>query len=131
MAENRHPSPDRSGAAARGADVQPAAPVSTSNGLQPADSASPQGERTDSEPERKAAEQDSEQDTLIRQRLESREADSTPAVGGAAAKRGASPAPAQRPSSCDGEEKRDQSKEEPPLDIEEQEGQWRRFAACP
>ncbi|XP_042370870.1 ubiquitin carboxyl-terminal hydrolase 19-like, partial [Plectropomus leopardus] len=37
-----------------------------------------------------------------------------------AAKQGHSPDPAQRQGSCDGEEKRDQSKEEPPLEMKQQ-----------
>ncbi|XP_049920137.1 ubiquitin carboxyl-terminal hydrolase 19 isoform X3 [Epinephelus moara] len=122
--EKRNQSSDRSRAKAHGSDSQPAAPVSTSDCLKPVevDSASPetQGDRTDSEPEKKPVEQESEQDTLILQQLESREAGSIPTVG-VAAKQGHSPGPAQRQGSCDGEEKRDQSKEEPPLEMKQQE----------
>lgn len=131
VAEKRNQSSDGSGATAHGSDSQPAAPVSTGDQclLEPVgfndqgdSAASPemQGDRTDSEPEKQPAEQESEQDTLIRQQLESREAGSVSAVG-PAAKRGPSPGPAQRQVSCDGEEKRDQSKEEPPLEMKPQE----------
>ncbi|XP_044066779.1 ubiquitin carboxyl-terminal hydrolase 19 isoform X2 [Siniperca chuatsi] len=123
-AEKRNQSSDRSGATAHGSDSQPAAPVSTTDchkavGL---DSASPEklGDRTDSEPEKKPVGQESEQDSLIRQHLGSREAGSVPAVG-VAAKQGQSPYLAQRQGSCDGEEKQDQSKEEPPLEMKQQE----------
>lgn len=132
VAEKRNQSSDGSGATAHGSDSQPAAPVSTGDQclLEPVgfndqgdSAASPetQGDRTDSEPEKQPAVQESEQDTLIRQQLESREAGSVSAVG-PAAKRGPSPGPAQRQVSCDGEEKRDQSKEEPPLEMKPQEG---------
>ncbi len=127
VSENRNQSSDRPGATAHGSDSQPAAPVSTTDCLKglnnEVDSASPEtlGDRTESEPEKKPVEQESEQDTLIHQHLGSREAGSVPAVG-VAAKQGQSPDPAQRQGSCDGEEKRDQSKEEPPLEMKQQEG---------
>ena len=129
MAEKRSQSSDRSGATAHGSDSQPAAPVGISDRLKPggfdneADSASPEtlGDRTDSEPEKKPVEQESEQDTLICQQLGSREVGSVPAAG-VTAKRGQSPGLAPRQASCDGEEKRDQSKEEPPLELKQQEG---------
>lgn len=127
MAEKRSQSSDRSGATAHGSDSQPAAHISTSDRLKPVslnnDSASPEtsGDRTDSEPEKKPVEQESEQDTLIGQQLGSKEAGSAPAVG-AAAKRGQSPSLVPRQGSCDGEEKRDQSKEEPALELKQQEG---------
>lgn len=131
MAEKRSQSSDRSGATTHGIDSQPAAPIMTSDHLRPAgfnnevDSTSPDtlGDRTDSEPEKKSAEQESEQDTLICQQLGSREADSLTAVGaGESAKQGQSISVAPRQGSCDEEEKRDQSKEEPPLEIKQQEG---------
>lgn len=137
MSEKRSQSSDRSGATAQGSDSQPAAPVSTTDCLKAVglnnevDSASPEtlGDRTDSEPEKRPVEQESEQDTLIHQHLGSREAGSVPAVG-VAAKQGQLPDPAQRQGSCDGEEKRDQSKEEPLLEMKQQEGQLRRFWEC-
>ncbi|KAK5863108.1 hypothetical protein PBY51_000163 [Eleginops maclovinus] len=85
-------------------------------------SASPetQGGRTDSEPQKKPVEQESEQDTLIsQQQLESKEAGSIAAVG-VAAKQSQSPAEPPRQGSGDGEEKRDQSKEEPLLEIQQE-----------
>lgn len=125
-AEKQKQSPDtehRSETTAQSSESQPAAPVSTSDCLKPvgfnnqADSASPerQGDRTDSEPEKKPVEQDLEQDTLIHQQLGSREASSAPAVA-------VEPGLTQKQGSCDGEEKRDQSKEEPPLEMKQQEG---------
>ncbi|KAI4824216.1 hypothetical protein KUCAC02_012742 [Chaenocephalus aceratus] len=137
VAEKRNHSSERSGTAAHSSDDQPAAPVSTVNGLQTDNqlpvgfnkevnsaSAETQGDRTDSELQNKPVEQESEQDTLIRQQqqqqLDSKEAGSIPAVG-MAAKQSQSPAVAQRQGRCDGEEKQDQSKEEPPLEIKQQE----------
>ncbi|XP_030278315.1 ubiquitin carboxyl-terminal hydrolase 19 isoform X3 [Sparus aurata] len=128
VAEKRSQSSDRSGATAHGSDGQPAAPISTSDRLKPVplnnevDLASPEtsADRTDSEPEKKPVEQESEQDTLICQQLGSKEAGSVPAVG-AAAKCGPSPSLALRQGCCEGEEKRDQSKEEPALELKQQE----------
>nr|XP_046251743.1 ubiquitin carboxyl-terminal hydrolase 19 isoform X2 [Scatophagus argus] len=126
LAEKRSQSSDMSGATAYGSDSQPAAPVSTSDRLKPVvfnraeDSPETCGDRTDSKPEKKPVEQESEQDTLICQQLGSREAGSVPAVE-VAAKRSQSPGLASRLGSLDGEEKRDQSKEEPPLELKEQE----------
>ncbi|CAK6955163.1 ubiquitin carboxyl-terminal hydrolase 19 isoform X2 [Scomber scombrus] len=105
-------------------ESQPAAPVSTSDRLKSvtfdkqADSASPerQRDRTDSETEKKPAEQESERDAVTCiQQPGSREADSAPAVTAA------EPGLTQKQGSCDGEEKRDQSKEEPPLEMKQQE----------
>ncbi|XP_071783636.1 ubiquitin carboxyl-terminal hydrolase 19 isoform X2 [Centroberyx gerrardi] len=122
----------KSGTTADGSSSQPAAPVSVSDRLQPVgstsgtDPASPErlGEshtdRTDSEPEKKPAEHESELDTLIEEQPVSRESVSVPATG-PAAKRGQSPGLAQRQGSCEGEEKRDQSKEEPPLEMKQEE----------
>lgn len=129
VAEKQSQSSDRSGATAHGSDSQPAAPVSTTDCLKPVsfnndvDSASLEtlADRTDSEPEKKPLEQESEQDTLIRQQLESKEAGSISAVG-VAGKQSQSPGLAQRQVSCDEEEKQDQSKEEPPLEMKQQEG---------
>lgn len=132
MAEKRSQSSDRSGATAHDSDSQPVAAVSTSECLKSAcfsnNAASPSpetlGDRTDSNSENKPVERESEQDTLICQQIGSREA--APAVG-VAAKRGQSPDVAPRLSSYDGEEKRDQSKEEPSLELRQQEGWLRRF----
>ncbi|XP_054466021.1 ubiquitin carboxyl-terminal hydrolase 19 isoform X2 [Anoplopoma fimbria] len=129
VADKPNQSSDGCGATAHGSDGQPAAPVSASVCLEPvsfndevASAASPetQGDRTDSKPETKPIEQEAELDTPICQQLESREACSMPAVG-VAAIRGQSPGLTQRQGSCDGEEKRDQSKEEPSLEIQQQE----------
>ncbi|XP_056240703.1 ubiquitin carboxyl-terminal hydrolase 19 isoform X2 [Seriola aureovittata] len=128
VAEKQTQSSDRSGATAPGNESQPAAPISTSDCLKPVDfnsevdSAYPArpGDRTDSEPEKKPVEQESEQDTLICQQQGSKETVPAPTVG-MAAKQGPSPGVAQRQGSCDGEEKRDQSKEEPSLEIKQQE----------
>ncbi|XP_059189780.1 ubiquitin carboxyl-terminal hydrolase 19 isoform X2 [Centropristis striata] len=128
VAEKQNQSSDRCGATAHGSDSQPAAPVGTNDCLQPvglnkevdSTSTESQGQNTDSEPEKKPVEQESEQDTLIRQQIESKDADSISAVG-TAAKQGQSPGLAQRQGSCDGEEKRDQSKEEPPLEMKQHE----------
>ncbi|XP_076596686.1 ubiquitin carboxyl-terminal hydrolase 19 isoform X2 [Chaetodon auriga] len=127
VAENQSQSSDRSGATAHDSDSHPAAPISTSEGFKPLDfnnevDSAPEmlRDKTDSEPEKRLVEQESEQDTLICQPLGSREAGSVPAVG-MAEKRGQSPGLAQRRGSCDGEEKRDQSKEEPPLELKQQE----------
>uniref|UniRef100_A0A671VD52 ubiquitinyl hydrolase 1 n=1 Tax=Sparus aurata TaxID=8175 RepID=A0A671VD52_SPAAU len=81
-------SSDRSGATAHGSDGQPAAPISTSDRLKPVplnnevDLASPEtsADRTDSEPEKKPVEQESEQDTLICQQLGSKEAAPEPMI---------------------------------------------------
>lgn len=133
----RSSSSDRSEATPHGSDGQPAVPAGAGAGssLKPARlgneaaSASREtaGDRTDSNSENKPVEQDSEQDTLIRQQIGSREA--APAVG-TAAERGQSPGVAQRLGGYDGEEKRDQSKEEPPLELRPQEGWLRMQRPC-
>ncbi|CAJ1055423.1 ubiquitin carboxyl-terminal hydrolase 19 isoform X3 [Xyrichtys novacula] len=127
VAEKQTQSSDRSGATANGSDSPPATLVSTSDCLKPVsfnNKASPPemlGDKTDSEPEKKPVEQELEQDTLIHQQLSpARETGSAPAVD-ATAKQAESPSLAQRHGSFDGEEKRDQSKEEPPLEIKQQE----------
>lgn len=83
------------------------------------------GGRTDSEPERRPVEQESEQDTLI-----GRQRGSTGALPAAsvvfAAKQGPSSGPVQRQEVCDGEEKRDQSKEEPSLEVKQQDEEQRK-----
>ncbi|XP_008286469.1 ubiquitin carboxyl-terminal hydrolase 19 isoform X2 [Stegastes partitus] len=120
LEEKRSQSADGSGAAAPVSDTQPEAPISTSDCLKPvafgreADSPQRSGDRTDSEPEKTSAEQESELDTPIRQ--QPGEAAPVPAD-----KRSPSPGPAHKQSSCDEEEKRDQSKEEPPLEMKQQE----------
>ncbi|XP_074536944.1 ubiquitin carboxyl-terminal hydrolase 19 isoform X2 [Halichoeres trimaculatus] len=125
VAEKQSQSPDRSGAKAHGSDSQPAAPVSTSDCLQPVslnnkvNSPEMLGDKTDSEPEKKPVEQELEQDTLIHQQLPSRETGSVPADDVTAKQE--SPSLAQRQGSFDGEEKRDQSKEEPLLEIKQPE----------
>ncbi|XP_040904239.1 ubiquitin carboxyl-terminal hydrolase 19 isoform X2 [Toxotes jaculatrix] len=128
VAEKQNQSSDRSGTSAHGNEILSAAPISTSDSLKPVDfntevdSASPARlvDRTDSEPEKKPVEQESERDTLICQQLGSRETVPVPAVD-MAAKHGLSPCAPQRQGSSDGEEKRDQSKEEPSLEIKQQE----------
>uniref|UniRef100_A0A7N6BJM2 ubiquitinyl hydrolase 1 n=1 Tax=Anabas testudineus TaxID=64144 RepID=A0A7N6BJM2_ANATE len=108
-------------------ESQTAAPISSIDCLKPislnneAQSAPEMlGDTTDSELEKRPAELDSEQDTPICQQLESGEAIPVPPVG-MTVKQGTSQSSlAQGHSSCDGEEKRDQSKEEP-LEIKQQE----------
>ncbi|KAM9855932.1 ubiquitin carboxyl-terminal hydrolase 19 isoform 3-T3 [Aulostomus maculatus] len=117
-----------SGLTAEGSENQPAAPVSTSEchkalgSNNQADVAGVErlGDRTDSEPEKKSAEQESVQDTLISQQLGSREVGSVQVVG-MAAKQDLTARLSQRQGSCDEEEKRDQSKEEPSLEMKQQE----------
>lgn len=128
VAEKLNESSDRSEAIARGSESQTAAPISTSDCLKPVSlnnelQSAPEmlEDRTDSELGKRPVEQESEQDTLIHQQLESGEAIPEPPVG-MAVKQGPSPSVAQRQSSYDGEEKRDQSKEEP-LEIKQQEGE--------
>uniref|UniRef100_A0AAQ5ZXY0 ubiquitinyl hydrolase 1 n=1 Tax=Amphiprion ocellaris TaxID=80972 RepID=A0AAQ5ZXY0_AMPOC len=124
--EKRDQCADTSGATV--SDAQPEAPLSTSDCLKPVgfnkevDSDSPQkpGDRTDSEPEKKPVEQESEQDTLILQQSGSLEAAPVPAAG-VTEKQNQSASLTQNQSSCDEEEKRDQSKEEPSLEMKQQE----------
>ncbi|XP_020490960.2 ubiquitin carboxyl-terminal hydrolase 19 isoform X2 [Labrus bergylta] len=126
VAEKQNQSSDGSEATAHGSESQSAAPISTSDCLKPVSSNnkanSPEmlEDKTDSEPEKRPDEQQSEQDTLIHQQPPSRETDSVPAVG-VSAKQEASPSISQKHGSFDGEEKRDQSKEEPPLELKQQE----------
>ncbi|KAM7410825.1 hypothetical protein PAMA_020995 [Pampus argenteus] len=118
-AEKQTQSPDtehRSETTANGRESQSAArlkPVGLNN---QAASASPETHehKTDSEPEKKPVEQESDKDALISQQLGSTGTSSAPAVA-------VEPALTQRQGSCDGEEKRDQSKEEPPLEMKQQE----------
>ncbi|KAM4562781.1 ubiquitin carboxyl-terminal hydrolase 19 isoform 1-T1 [Odontesthes bonariensis] len=121
--ETRNHSSDTPGATAHVGDDQPAVPVSTTHCFNSeVDSTSPQRPRdsTDSEPERKPAEHDSGQETLTHLQLGSTETPSVPAAG-VAARQGQSPGLSQKQNSCDGEEKRDQSKEEPPLEMKQQD----------
>lgn len=125
----------KSGTTASGSGSQLVATVSINDSLIPVtlnngvDAVSPErlGEihtdRTESDPEKRPVEQDSAQDTLIHQQIRSRETGSVPAPG-AANEQGQSPDQVQRLGSCDGEEKRDQTKEEPPLEMTQQEGWW-------
>ncbi|XP_026223254.1 ubiquitin carboxyl-terminal hydrolase 19 isoform X2 [Anabas testudineus] len=127
VAEKQNQPSDRSEAIARDSESQTAAPISSIDCLKPislnneAQSAPEMlGDTTDSELEKRPAELDSEQDTPICQQLESGEAIPVPPVG-MTVKQGTSQSSlAQGHSSCDGEEKRDQSKEEP-LEIKQQE----------
>uniref|UniRef100_A0AAQ5XZ97 ubiquitinyl hydrolase 1 n=1 Tax=Amphiprion ocellaris TaxID=80972 RepID=A0AAQ5XZ97_AMPOC len=73
---------------------------------------------------KKPVEQESEQDTLILQQSGSLEAAPVPAAG-VTEKQNQSASLTQNQSSCDEEEKRDQSKEEPSLEMKQQEGQLR------
>lgn len=122
--------PDWFGATARGSDGKPEDPISNTDRLEPVGpngqvglAASPEtrGGRPDSGPEEKPSQQEAEQDTSTCQQLESRDDGSTAAAGEAAVPSW-SPGAAQRQGSCDGEEKQDQSKEEPPLELKQQEG---------
>ncbi|KAF7664762.1 hypothetical protein LDENG_00165470 [Lucifuga dentata] len=121
----------KSGTTAIGSGSQPVAPVTVNDSLKPVafngvDPVSPErlgefhADRTESEPEKKPAEQHSEHDAPIHQQLGSTEAGSVPAIG-LSSTRSQSPGSAQRHAGCEGEEKRDQSKEEPPLEIKQQE----------
>nr|XP_040048200.1 ubiquitin carboxyl-terminal hydrolase 19 isoform X2 [Gasterosteus aculeatus aculeatus] len=121
--------PDWFGATARGSDGKPEDPISNTDRLEPVGpngqvglAASPEtrGGRPDSGPEEKPSQQEAEQDTSTCQQLESRDDGSTAAAGEAAVPSW-SPGAAQRQGSCDGEEKQDQSKEEPPLELKQQE----------
>ncbi|XP_034028051.1 ubiquitin carboxyl-terminal hydrolase 19 isoform X2 [Thalassophryne amazonica] len=121
-----------SATAACGSDVHLAHPVSISNCLKAndvnivVDTASAERltefhtDRTDSEPDNKPVGQNIEQDSLIHQRLGCGEAASVPATA-VSTNQGQSTSPAQRQANCEGEEKQDQSKEEPPLEIMQQE----------
>ncbi|XP_036005606.1 ubiquitin carboxyl-terminal hydrolase 19 isoform X3 [Fundulus heteroclitus] len=106
---------------------QPAAPEIPSCFLNPANpnknlDSSPQKlrNRTDSEPQGKPVEHESQRDTAISQQLGITE--TLPVLAAGVASRQSQPAsPAQKPGSSDGEEKRDQSKEEPTLEMMQQE----------
>lgn len=83
--------------------------------------------RTDSEPQGKPVEQDSEKNTLISQQLGDT-TDSLPVPAACtAARQSQAPGSTQKHSSCDGEEKRDQSKEETSLEKKQLEGELRCF----
>ncbi|XP_053280265.1 ubiquitin carboxyl-terminal hydrolase 19 isoform X1 [Pleuronectes platessa] len=116
--EERNQSSDRSGATAHGHENQPAAPVSNSDCVKPVcfnNEVEPE-----QKPEKSPVEQESEQGTPIRLQLGSRETEPVPTVG-MVAKRDQSPGGARSQGSGEGEEKRDQSKEEPSLEIKQQE----------
>lgn len=129
LAEKQNQSSDQSGATTHVSVSQPAAPVSTSDCVKPVafnkemNSTSPQrlGDRTDSEPAGKPVEQESEQDPLICQQLGDMEVVPVEAMG-MPAKQSQPPGVAQTKSSCDDEEKRDQSKEEPLLEMKQLDG---------
>lgn len=124
LAEKRNQSSERSGATEQVTVSQPAVPVSTSDCVKPVafnkevnfTSPQGQGDGTDSEPARKPAEQESEQDPLICQQLGEMEMVPVTAMG-MAAKQSQPSGVSQKQRSCDEEEKRDQSKEEPPLEM--------------
>lgn len=123
MAEKLSQSSDGSRPTVHGSNSQSVAPVSTSERLKPVcfsnevTTASPAmlGESVGCNSENKPVEQESEQDTLIG-------SGEAAAAVGAAAKKGHSPDVAPRLDSHYGEEKRDQSKEEPSLELRQQEG---------
>lgn len=128
MAKALNQSSDKSETIAHGSESQSAAPISTSDCLAPVSlnnvqSASPEmlGDKANSEMEKRTVEQKSEHVTLLCQQLDSGDAVPVPPVG-KAVNHGLSHSLEQKQSSCDGEEKRDQSKEEP-LDIKQQEGE--------
>ncbi|XP_058498164.1 ubiquitin carboxyl-terminal hydrolase 19 isoform X4 [Solea solea] len=130
-AEKQNQSLERCGTT--GDDVESQSATPKSDCLKPVifnndtDSASPctrlgDGTDTEPQPEEKPVEQESEQDSLIRQQLGSTETLPVPTVG-MGAKQNSAPAPAVAESqqgSSDGEEKRDQLKEEP-LEIKQEE----------
>uniref|UniRef100_A0A665X725 ubiquitinyl hydrolase 1 n=1 Tax=Echeneis naucrates TaxID=173247 RepID=A0A665X725_ECHNA len=128
VAEKQNQSVERCGTTATGSESQPSTPISTRDCLKPLDlnnevvTASPArpGDKADSEPVKKPVERELEQDTLICQQLGSKETVSA-ATFGTPAKQGLVPGVDQRQASCEGEEKRDQSKEEPSLEIKQQE----------
>ncbi|KAM9752146.1 ubiquitin carboxyl-terminal hydrolase 19 isoform 2-T2 [Menidia menidia] len=109
---------DHSSDAAEATDDRPAAPVST--GHRPDDRGDPpppqrQRDRTDSGPGRKPADHQSGREPSTGHRQGSPERPPAPAVHPPA---GRSPSPDPTPiQSLEGEEKRDQSKEEPPLEM--------------
>lgn len=129
VADKVNLSPDTehtSGITTHTSDRQPAAPDGASDPPTPvgftnqADSASPErhGDRTDSEPLRMPVDQEVVQDTLVHQQLGPREEGSM----SSAAKQDLSPGPTQKRGMLDEEEKRDQSKEEPTLEVTQQDG---------
>ncbi|CAG6021029.1 unnamed protein product [Menidia menidia] len=110
---------DHSSDAAEATDDRPAAPVST--GHRPDDRADPpppqrQRDRTDSGPGRKTGDHQSGREPSTGHRPGSPERPPGPAVHPPAG-RSPSPDPTPIQSSLEGEEKRDQSKEEPPLEM--------------
>lgn len=101
----------------------------TADGQAAAASSEAPGGRSDSE--NRPAVQNLEQDALTCQQDATRKQAAT--TGGAAEAAGTAAAGGESASvsslsgSGDGEEKRDQTKEEPPLELRQQEGWWRRF----
>ncbi|XP_028265096.1 ubiquitin carboxyl-terminal hydrolase 19 isoform X2 [Parambassis ranga] len=126
LPENQNQSLDSLGATGDISDSQLPTPISdclkSVSLSKEVDSASSQklGDQTDSKPEIDTVNQQSEQDTLMYQHLGTRQAVPVPAVA-MAPKESLSPSVAVRQSNSDGEEKRDQSKEEPPLELNQQE----------
>ncbi|MED6270021.1 hypothetical protein CHARACLAT_005576 [Characodon lateralis] len=127
VVEKRSQSSDASELTGPVTDDQLAAPEITSCFLSPVGSnknmdSSPQKPRgrTDSESQGKPAEPESQRDTLISPRLGITEA--LPVLAdGVVCRQSQSAGLTQKSSSCDGEEKRDQSKEEPTLEMMQQE----------
>lgn len=116
----------QSSSRAEGGDNQMAASFSpTSSNQEASTSSGTPGGRND--PESRPVAQDSEQDTLACQQSASRELAEAAAAVGVAPKCGQSAGGPLSSGSGDGEEKRDQSKEEPLLELRQQEGWWRRF----
>uniref|UniRef100_A0A667X3V2 ubiquitinyl hydrolase 1 n=1 Tax=Myripristis murdjan TaxID=586833 RepID=A0A667X3V2_9TELE len=83
-------------------------------------------DRTDSEPEKKPAERESELGTPTHQQSGLGEISSIPARG-LTTKQSQLPGLSQRQGSCEGEEKRDQSKEEPFLEMKQEKGELKGF----
>ncbi|XP_041859245.1 ubiquitin carboxyl-terminal hydrolase 19 isoform X2 [Melanotaenia boesemani] len=121
--ERRNQSSDMSEAAAPSGDGQPVAPVGTThrfNNKVDSTSSQRQTDTLNAEMERKPVEHKLGQDTLICHQLGSAETLPVPGAN-VAARQSQSPSLNQNQSSCDGEEKRDQSKEEPSLERKQQE----------
>ncbi|XP_029912247.1 ubiquitin carboxyl-terminal hydrolase 19 isoform X2 [Myripristis murdjan] len=114
-----------------GSSSQSAAPVSISDHIKPVGSTNGNDQasleklvesytdRTDSEPEKKPAERESELGTPTHQQSGLGEISSIPARG-LTTKQSQLPGLSQRQGSCEGEEKRDQSKEEPFLEMKQE-----------
>uniref|UniRef100_A0A667XBE2 ubiquitinyl hydrolase 1 n=1 Tax=Myripristis murdjan TaxID=586833 RepID=A0A667XBE2_9TELE len=121
-----------------GSSSQSAAPVSISDHIKPVGSTNGNDQasleklvesytdRTDSEPEKKPAERESELGTPTHQQSGLGEISSIPARG-LTTKQSQLPGLSQRQGSCEGEEKRDQSKEEPFLEMKQEKGELKGF----